>query len=95
MNVPLVCDARRRSLVGYYRVNCPRCSSVKIDVIKGDWRPTTPEGERLRRQREAEDNSPQKQLENAEFKVRNDEARKSWVTCDYGISTSSQLRHDF
>ena len=49
-------------LVGYYRVNCPKCAEVKIDIMKDDWRPVTPEEERRRREREEMNNSPEKQV---------------------------------
>ena len=41
--------------VGYYRVNCPTCSPVKIDVTANDWRPVTPEDERIKRERKEYD----------------------------------------
>ncbi|GMH52480.1 hypothetical protein TL16_g01239 [Triparma laevis f. inornata] len=56
-------------LVGYYRVNCPKCESVKIDIEKDSWRPTTPDSEKKLRSREREDNSPTQQLANANFKT--------------------------
>ena len=56
-------------LVGYYRVNCPKCSPVVIDVLKDEWRPPTPEGERREKERREWEGTAEARIIMTEFKA--------------------------
>ena len=58
-------------LVGYYRINCPKCQSetpVTVDVVTDSWRPITPDHMRQAKMQQEREDDPMYQVEQANFK---------------------------